>query len=439
MIPFVRIPQHRVRQACQLAPIAFAIACISGSSAPAAGPIIRGVPVTVSPSGEVFPVKAPPPVFVLRREALALARQLVKADDPRVMPAYERLLRDARRALADPLLTITSRTVMLAPSGDKHDYLSLSPYWWPDPSKPDGLPYIRRDGETNPESKTDLDQPRVAKLGQVMQTLGLAYYLTGDEAYAARATMQLRTWFLDSATRMNPHLRFAQLVRGNPNERGSGIIDTRWFIEVVDAAGLIQGSTSWTPDDHRRLQGWFRQYLTWLRTSPNGAHEHKARNNHGSWFAAQTAAYALFVGDTAMAREIIAGIPERIGSQIQPDGQQPIELERTMSMHYSSFNVEALSRLAEMGRHIGIDLWHYQAPSGGSLRRAIDHIVPHIGSTSTWPGRQIREVEMETLLIHLRRAATVYGGPQYAAALARLPREVVQEDRSALLYPDATR
>src|SRR5688500_6910914 len=409
MKPFNRLAFPRLRQACRVAPIALGIACVSSRPAAAPDPVIRGVPVTVSPSGEIFPVKAPPKVFVLRGEALALARQLVKAEDPRITPAYERLLRDARRALAGPRRSITSRTGMLAPSGDTHDYRSLRPYWWPDPSKPDGLPYIRRDGETNPESKTDLDQPRVAKLGQVMQTLGLAYYLTGDEAYAARATMQLRSWFLDSATRMNPHLRFAQLVRGDPRERGSGIIDTRWFIEVVDAAGLIQGSTSWTPDDQRQLQDWFRQYLTWLRTSPNGAHEQKAVNNHGSWFAAQTAAYALFVGDTATAREIIAGIPARIEWQIKPDGQQPIELERTMSMHYSSFNAEALSRLAEMGRHVGIDLWHHEAPSGGTLKRAIDDIVPHIGSTSTWPGKQIREVEIETLLIHLRRAATIYG------------------------------
>ncbi len=428
---------HRITRSSRVAPLALAIACASGASGAGAGPIIGGVPVTVSPSGEIVPVMAPPRVFVLRGEALALTRQLVKAEDSRVSHAYAKLLDDARKAMREPLLTVTSRTVMVAPSGDKHDYLSLSPYWWPDTTKPDGLPYVRRDGVTNPESKADLDQPRVARLGQVMQALGLAYYLTGDEAYAARATMQLRSWFLDSATRMNPHLRFAQLVRGDPRERGSGIIDTRWFIEVVDAAGLIEGSTSWAPDDQRQLQDWFRQYLTWLRTSPNGAHEQKAINNHGSWFAAQTAAYALFVGDTAVAREIIAAIPARIASQIQPDGQQPIELERTMSMHYSSFNVEALSRLAEMGRHVGIDLWHYEAPSGGSLKRAIDHIVPHIGSTSTWPGRQIREVEMETLLIHLRRAATIYGDAQYRAALARLPREVVREDRSALLYPDA--
>ena len=28
---------------------------------------------------------------------------------------------------------------------------SVGPYWWPDPSKPDGLPYIRKDGHKNPE------------------------------------------------------------------------------------------------------------------------------------------------------------------------------------------------------------------------------------------------------------------------------------------------
>ena len=438
MIPLSASAIHVIKRACLVAPAALAVACVSGGSGTPPVTAVDGV-LMVSSGPARAPVAARPRVFALRGEALQLAKQRVGSGDTAIAPAYEKLLDDARKAMREPLLTVTARRVMLAPSGDKHDYLSLSPYWWPDTTKPDGLPYIRRDGVTNPESKTDLDQPRVAKLGQVMQTLGLAYYLTGDEQYAERAAAQARTWFLDSATRMNPHLRFAQLVRGNPRERGSGIIDTRWFIEVVDAVGLIQGSKSWTPDDQRQLQDWFRQYLTWLRTSPNGAHEFKAVNNHGSWFAAQTAAYALFIGDTLAAREIIAAIPARIAAQIEPDGQQPIELKRTMSMHYSSFNVEALSRLAEMGRHVGIDLWHHEAPSGGSLKRAIDHIVPHIGSTPTWPGEQIREVEIETLLIHLRRAATVYGDPQYAAALARLPRDVVREDRSALLYPAPAR
>src|SRR6185436_5941646 len=180
---------------------------------------------------------------------------------------------------------------------------------------PNGLPYIRRDGETNPESKRDLDQPRVAALGANVQTLALAYYFSGNERYAARAAQQVRAWFIDTATKMTPHLRFSQLVRGLDQERGSGIIDTRWFIETADAIGLLAGSRSWTAADQRGMEYWFAAYLVWLRTTPNGKHEHEAKNNHGSWYAAQVATYAMFVGDTATARDLVDESKARIGWQ----------------------------------------------------------------------------------------------------------------------------
>jgi hypothetical protein len=382
---------------------------------------------------------ATPHVFALRPEALASARARIAARDPQLMPAFEKLRRDADVALRAPLVAVTHKRTLLPPSGNAHDYFSLSPYWWPDPSKPDGLPYIRRDGETNPESKRDLDQPRVAALGSNVHTLALAYYFTGHEPYAARAAEQLRTWFLDSATRMTPHLRFAQLVRGIDRERGSGIIDTRWFIEVIDGVGLIQGSRSWTAEDQRGMREWFDAYLRWLRTSPNGAHERAARNNHGSWFAAQTGAMALFLGDTTLAREIASDATARIGWQFTADGQQPIELERTRSMHYSGFNIEALSRVAEMGRQLGIDLWSYEAPNGGSLRTGIDHLARYMTDPSKWPGQQIDPVSLDLLIIHLRRAQTAFGDASYLQILQTLPGDDVRKDRSALLYPDPAR
>ena len=372
----------------------------------------------------------------LRAESLAEARELVRKMDPSILPAYRKLIADADRALAAPIISVTQKSSLLPPSGNKHDYFSLSPYWWPDPAKPDGLPYIRRDGVTNPESKRDLDQPRVAAMGANVQTLGLAWYFSGDEKYAARTASQLRAWFLDSATRMTPHLRFAQLVRGNPAERGSGIIDTRWFIEAVQAAGLIEGSRSWTSADKAALQDWFRSYLNWLLTSPNGAHERAARNNHGSWYAAQTAAYAMFIGESERARAIVDTARARIGWQIMPDGSQPIELERTRSMHYSGFNIEALSRLAEIGHAVGSDLWNHRARQGGSLETAIDHVARYVASDEKWPGQQIDEVDPALLVIHFRRAAASLECESYDAVLKRLPKKFVQEDRSALLYPD---
>ncbi len=373
----------------------------------------------------------------MRTKTLAEAKTRVASRDPQVFPAYVKLMADANKALGAPIVSVTQKTTTLPPSGDRHDYFSLSPYWWPDPSKANGLPYIRRDGETNPESKRDLDQPRVARMGANVHTLALAWYFSGEQKYADRAATQLRAWFLDPATKMSPHLRFSQLVRGNPAERGSGIIDTRWFIEAVQAASLISNSKSWSAKDDAGLKAWFRSYLDWLVTSPNGAHEREARNNHGSWYAAQTAAYAMYIGDTARARSIAEGARARIGWQITPQGTQPIELERTRSMHYSGFNIEALSRLAEIGNVIGVDLWSYQAPEGGSLRKAIAHVAHYLGSTEKWPGEQIDAINPDLFVIEVRRARATYSDPAYDAVLARLPRNVVLDDRSALLYPDS--
>src|SRR5260370_7410555 len=60
-----------------------------------------------------------------------------------------------RRAAA--LLDLEPPTVVrkhtLPPSGDIHDYLSIAPYWWPNPDTADGLPWVQHDGHTNPRSR----------------------------------------------------------------------------------------------------------------------------------------------------------------------------------------------------------------------------------------------------------------------------------------------
>lgn len=375
-----------------------------------------------------------PRTLVLRGDGLARGKAAVIAKTHDAWPAYRRLLEDAERELHAPLVAVTDKRTLLPPSGDAHDYYSLSPYWWPDPSKPDGLPYIRRDGETNPESKKDLDRNRVGAMVENVNTLAFAYYFSGDERYAARAGRQLRAWFIDSTTRMTPHLRYAQLVRGNPAERGSGIIDTHNFIDVVDAALLLEGSSGWSAADAAALRAWMTQYLAWLIASPNGQHERAATNNHGSWYAAQTATLALFVGDTALARSIVSGAQTRIGAQIRADGSQPEELVRTRSMHYSFFNAEALTCLAELGRFVGVDLWHYTAPEGGSLFAALDRLATYLPKPTEWPGQQIDAIDQRLVAGLLRRAQAAYGRSSFQTTFAALGHLNLNAERSALLY-----
>lgn len=93
--------------------------------------------------------------------------------------------------------------------GDKHDYLSYGPYWWPDPAKKDGLPFIRRDGEIYPDSRNDAtDSIRLHKMAAAVETLALAWHFTREARYADRAALLLKTWFLNPESRMNPHLAY---------------------------------------------------------------------------------------------------------------------------------------------------------------------------------------------------------------------------------------
>jgi hypothetical protein len=375
-----------------------------------------------------------PRVFILDADRLAKAKSRISAD---LQPAYAHLKSEADKALkARPVSVMDKR---LAPaSGDKHDYMSVAPYFWPDPSKPDGLPYIRKDGQVNPERSNNATDASASKeMMANVQTLALAYTFSGDEAYAAHAATFLRAWFLDPATRMNPNLNFGQAIPGVTPGRGIGIIDTVGLINVVDSVGLLQGSKSWTADDQRGMVAWFDAYLEWLRTSKNGKDEAKAANNHGVWYDVQVASFALFVGKTDLAKQTLeAATARRIDPQIKPDGSQPHELARTNSLSYSLYNLTAFYNLARLGEHVGVDLWNYPSKEAPLLRKAIDFLAPYADPAKPWPHEQISgekraHNEMPTLL---RRAAIAYGDDRYEAILRQHAPEGFATHRSELLY-----
>jgi unsaturated chondroitin disaccharide hydrolase len=382
--------------------------------------------------------KSNPNVFLMDRSTLFAARESHAKPNGEFKSAIEGLLNDARAALKSKPLSVVEKKET-PPSGDKHDYLSIAPYWWPDTSKPGGVPYIRRDGETNPEHNSFGDRTRLGKMIEHVGTLAMAYFISGKEDFARSAIGQLQVWYVDSATRMNPNLNFAQAVRGYNQGRGIGIIETYGLRDIIDAIGLLQGSRYWTKSLDAGLKEWFSAYLMWLQESPNGKEEAGQKNNHGSAYDVQVALFALYTGKADLARSVLLSAQtKRIAEQIEPNGSQPLELARTKSWGYSLMNTGILLNLALLGERVDVDLWNSVDGEGRGIRKAIDFLLPYALNEKEWKWRQIAPMERDRLYPILRLAAVKYHDPKYLAASNKLVSQKLHASRFNLYLPQYT-
>ena len=323
---------------------------------------------------------------------------------------------------------------IVPPSGDKHDYMSQAPYWWADSSKPNGLPYIRRDGERNPELNKISDHEEMDKLEEDAQATALAYYFSKDERYAQYATQLLKTWFLDAKTRQNPHLNFGQGIPGINTGRGIGIIETRNIYQIVDAAILLRGSKYWSNDDHTALKKWFSDYLTWLLESPIGKDEADEHNNHGTHYDVQVIALALFTDKSDLAKKQIEITKTRMASQLKPDGSQPHELARTASWDYVNMNLTGFFAIARLGEHVGLDLWKYETTDGKNLQKCVDWLIPYLKKEKKWDYQQIKKIQYNLTVDLLRIASKKYQNPNYEALAKEVDGETYQSDLGQLVF-----
>ncbi|HEY1647518.1 MAG TPA: alginate lyase family protein [Terracidiphilus sp.] len=335
-----------------------------------------------------------------------------------------RILRAADEYLAQPPITITAYSSPRS-KGGKHDYFSEGDYWWPDPKNPGG-PYIRRDGYSDPANFND-HREALIRLSLQAPALTAAWLITHDPRYARHAALHLRAWFLDAATKMNPSLDYAQAIWGITPGRGTGVIDTLHLIEVSRAARHLEDAQVFTAAEFAGVRDWFAQYLEWMRSSKNGKEEEAAKNNHGSCWVAQAAAFAALTGD----QDAMAGCRERFKSSLMPDqlapnGSFPMELARTKPYSYSLFDLDVLAIVCEIASAPGDspdDLWRFRLPNGNTYQKAIDFMYPFIQDKSKWPYPHDVEYfdDLPNRQPSLLFAGLAYREPKYIALWRTLP------------------
>jgi len=360
------------------------------------------------------------PLF-LDAEKIAEAHAALKANTPGKAAPVRMLMREADSVLGLKPLSVMDK-VQTPPSGNKHDFLSMGPYWWPDSSKADGLPYVRFDGRRNPEYHTITDQEYFTRTIDAAEKLSVAFAISDDSRYAAGAAKVLRVWFLDEDTKMNPNLNHAQYIPGINTGRGIGIIETRQIFKLLDALCLLEPSEEWTDTDAKKMRTWIEDYYRWLTTHPYGIDESNEKNNHGTWYDVQVTSLALYLGKMDDARKYLEQAKEkRIGAQIESDGRQPLELARTKSWDYSLMNLSAFVHLAQLGERAGVDLWNYESPKGGSLRKALGYLLRYAEAPATWEYQNLHPIEPHTLVPLIVKGQKRFADEKYSEWLRTIP------------------
>jgi hypothetical protein len=339
---------------------------------------------------------------------------------------------EANKLIKRPYETVTNN---LAPNttGGKHDYYSEAPYWWPDPKNPTG-PYIRRDGERNPENFTKHSEA-LTRLNTSITILTAAYLNTSDAKYSTRATEILKSWFVDTATMMNPNLLYSQAIKGVNKGRAIGIIDGVKLINVAISAKNLIDKGAIKGDDAAKITKWFSTLNTWLTTHEFGMEEKNNNNNHSTWWAAQVAAYASLTGDKNTTKIAIETYKAQLEIQLGKKGDFPEEIGRTRPFHYQTYNINAWALLGLFTNKLENSIIAYKSKNG-TLTNAYDFMYEVCLKPETWGHATSLEKTIEPKAEpYLYLASFLTKNNKYQELWSKLPKDkVVFENSEMMIY-----
>ncbi len=313
-------------------------------------------------------------------------------------------LADEKMLLEPPSVTFHKSP---AASGNPHDFYSEGPYWWPDPENPDG-PYIKRDGEFNPDRFNAHMEDMVTMCDAVSVLCQAGLYLDKRE-YLSKAAQLIKVWFIDEETKVTPHMECGQAIRGICDGRGIGIIDTTNYIRVIYAADILERAGGYE-EIISGLKKWFSEYVLWLTTSEKGLEEKNFFNNHSNWWNTQVAVFSAFTGDESRLWQCFESYKNRILSeQTDTEGKFTDEITRTRSYHYTLYNMDACTLICEVAHHRGVDLWNYETSDGKSLKKCVEFFKPFYENPFLWKYPEINAESCYLEKMSLKLAAIRYG------------------------------
>lgn len=294
----------------------------------------------------------------------------------------EDILKRADKHLSEKPITITAQYSSRS-AGGIHDFYSEGDYWWPDSTNLDG-PYVRRDGMTNPDNFV-AHREAVMRFSELAGNLTSAFLMTKEDKYADAVIRHCQAWFIDEKTKMNPHMLYAQAIKGRVTGRGIGIIDGIHFIEVVQSLIILDKYGKLDDEDIAEIRNWFSEFLMWLTEHPYGIKEMNTKNNHAMCWNMQAGIYAVFTNNEDILNSCRNNFTQTLlPNQMATDGSFPLELARTKPYGYALFNLDAMVMNAVILSSENHDLFSFETQDGKSIRKGLEYMAPYVADKSTW-------------------------------------------------------
>ena len=302
-----------------------------------------------------------------------------------------------------PLESVVTKKASIPFDIDPNDYVSLATYYWPNPDTPDGLPYILKDGYSNPEGEA-YDKDKLRRLAFLVYYSVLLYYLSEDETYYELMKKHCLNFFVNDKTRMNPNMKHAQMQKGINKGRGLGIIDySANFTYALTMLTNLRELKLLKNDLFHPLKRWHKEFYTWLSYSNIALEESRAENNHGTMYDFAIVVIKDFISTRRISKKVVTNfINNRLAKQMNEKGELPLELKRTKSLSYSLMGLKGMYDFASIVAKDGYNLWDlswYKKDVSGSLTKGVSflchYLVDHV---EPWPYEQVTMFDEATIL-----------------------------------------
>ena len=324
--------------------------------------------------------------FVTDYKVLLSNKMKIHKGNKELNKAKLELIKEADAILTKKEVYSVTYKQQFPPSKSKNDYYTIAPYWWPDDTKPKGSPYIRKDGKVNPESRKITDSYMLGRISTDIYKLGLAYFYTEDDKYVKWINKLIAVFFIDSETKMNPNLKYAQIINGKRRPEGGSItIGSVSFIRLIEGVQLAQESKVFDKQQLKELKKWFADFTHWLENEKATKTESKAQNNIGVYYTAQVVTYNIFIGNELEAKKTIEiQGKEIVEKQIGSDGSLEAEIKRATPWGYVKYTITAFDYLVQLSNKLDVDLYHYKNSQGGSIDKMYKWLIPYAQKKQKW-------------------------------------------------------